>query len=328
MSLQYLHAHDSTEKHADAVWAVHWTAADRVVSASADGSVKQWDAASGQSVSARPAHPLGVVSLSVADAPAGGGGARALYNTLEGHTALWDLDADALVGAHDSFVREKDPGEPAWGVSLHPTGETYAATGAAGGVSVHSAAPDTFGARLASMDSGRKKFGMAIAHSPDGARVALALETGQLFLFDLAAHALAATYTAHAAPVRALAWSADGALLLSASDDRRLTLFDVRAGSAGSARGGGGAVAALVGHASWVLSAALSPDGRLALSGSADKTIKVWDVAARAAVSTVKDTGEVWSVAWRPNVTPGSAGAFVSAGEDGLVKWWRGAGAA
>lgn len=35
-------------------------------------------------------------------------------------------------------------------------------------------------------------------------------------------------------------------------------------------------------------------------NSSADKTIKVWDIAARACVSTIQDTGEVWSVSWRP----------------------------
>ena len=61
---------------------------------------------------------------------------------------------------------------------------------------------------------------------------------------------------------------------------------------------------------------------------SADKTVKVWDIAARASVSTVQDTGEVWTVAWRPKLPAlGSPGAFVTGGEDGVVRWWRGAGA-
>lgn len=42
----------------------------------------------------------------------------------------------------------------------------------------------------------------------------------------------------------------------------------------------------------------------------------------------MQDSGEVWSVSWRPRAPAvGSAGAFVSGGEDGVVKWWRGAGA-
>lgn len=130
--------------------------------------------------------------------------------------------------------------------------------------------------------------------------------------------------------------------MLSASEDKRLVLHDVRSSP-------GGTVASFTGHSSWVLSVDFSPDGRLGLSGwviatsilmvqlvlhlaflcdrSADKTIKVWDIASRAAVSTVQDTGEVWSVSWRPTPpAPGSVGAFVSGGDDGVVRWWRGAG--
>jgi WD repeat-containing protein 61 len=68
----------------------------------------------------------------------------------------------------------------------------------------------------------------------------------------------------------------------------------------------------------------LAPD----TSRSADKSIKVWDIGARAAVSTVQDSGEVWAVSWRPRPSAGGAGAFVSGGEDGVVRWWRGAGVA
>ena len=73
------------------------------------------------------------------------------------------------------------------------------------------------------------------------------------------------TYTTHAMAVRSLAWSPDSQLLISASEDKRLMMHDVR--GAASGRGGSGAVASLVGHSSWVLDADITPDGRLALSG-------------------------------------------------------------
>ncbi|PSS08844.1 hypothetical protein PHLCEN_2v3459 [Hermanssonia centrifuga] len=115
-------------------------------------------------------------------------------------------------------------------------------------------------------------------------------------------------------------------LLVSASEDKRLIAHDVRYSPTG--KPGSGAVATLTGHSSWVLSTDISPDGRFALSGSADKTIKVWDLTARAAVSTIQDNGEVWSVSWRPKPPQhGSAGEFVTGGEDGTVRWWRSAGA-
>jgi len=156
--------------------------------------------------------------------------------------------------------------------------------------------------------------------------VALSTETGQMYIFDVESNALMSTYSSHAMAVRSLAWSRDSQLLLSASEDKRLILHDVRTSASG--KPGSGAVASLSGHSSWVLSTDISPDGRLAVSGSLDKTIKVWDLSARAAVSTIQDTGEVWSVSWRPLPSAhGSAGAFVSGGEDGCVRWWRSAGA-
>jgi WD repeat-containing protein 61 len=204
-----------------------------------------------------------------------------------------------------------------------------------------------------------------VIQSPDGSRVALSTEPGQIYIFDVDSASLTSTFTSHAMSVRSIVWSADsavrlicyfrivilayligyvdGQLLLSSSEDKTLTLFDVRASTPSKTTSG--AVASFSGHSSWVLSADISPDGRLAVSGytlfsilvllsvanvdeqnsSADKTIKVWDIGARAAVSTIQDTGEVWSVKWRPKI--GSAGAIVSGGEDGVVKWWRSAGA-
>lgn len=60
-------------------------------------------------------------------------------------------------------------------------------------------------------------------------------------------------------------------LLLSASDDKRLLLHDLRVAppttDAGHPRIGAGAVAAFSGHSSWALCASLSADGKLAASG-------------------------------------------------------------
>jgi hypothetical protein len=48
----------------------------------------------------------------------------------------------------------------AWSVSINPKGDTYAATGGSGNVSLYSADPESFGQRRAVLPSGRNKFGM------------------------------------------------------------------------------------------------------------------------------------------------------------------------
>ncbi|KIK57367.1 hypothetical protein GYMLUDRAFT_46239 [Collybiopsis luxurians FD-317 M1] len=326
MSLAFLHAHDCSDVHGDSVWGVSWTKNDTVVSISADGSIKQWASSTGEAhipPNAPPnykvpsPHTLGLVSLSVST-----DGRRALYNSLDGLTTLWNLDTGEIEGTHESYVRAEENAEPSWTVSLSPSGSTYASAGGSGNLAIHSAESESFGRRLSTVFSGRNKFGMCCSYSPDGKRIALSSEIGQVSLLDVEQNAFTETHTSHAMSVRSVAWSPDGNLLLSASEDKRLVLYDVRTPGSSSP------VATFSGHSSWVLCCDISPDGRLGLSGSADKSIKVWDIAARAAVSTVQDTGEVWSVSWRPRApTIGSAGAFVSGGEDGLVKWWRSAGA-
>lgn len=171
-------SHSFTD-HTDAIWGAAWTSKDQVITVSADGSAKQYDVNSGQTMHSLPAHMLGLTSLSVSPS-----GSHALYNTLEGLTCLWDLTNGDISGKYESYVRsgaeQTEPGELvleklikvkfnyvlwiAWSVSLHPSGKTYAATGGEGVVTIHSADPSSFGERKAKLETGRAKFGMFTSH--------------------------------------------------------------------------------------------------------------------------------------------------------------------
>ncbi|KZT29573.1 WD40 repeat-like protein [Neolentinus lepideus HHB14362 ss-1] len=312
MSLAYLLALEAKESaHSDAIWGIHFSPTSHIISVSASGQVHAYDSTSGQLSASAPAHTLGVTSLSV-----GTDGKKVLYNTIEGLTCLWDIESGEVLGRWESY-RRKGEGGPAWSVSLNPSGATYTATGGGGNVTIHSADPPSFGEPQAKLSSGRNKFGMFCKHSPDGNRLALSSETGQIYIFDLASTQLSATYTSHAMAVRSLSWSPDSQLLLSASEDKRMILHDIR--------GAGGAVASLTGHTSWVLSNDISPDGRLVVSGSADRTAKLWDLTTRTCVSTIQDpcAGEVWGVSWAKR----GPSAFVTGGEDGVARVFRAGGA-
>jgi WD40 repeat protein len=65
-------------------------------------------------------------------------------------------------------------------------------------------------------------------------------------------------------------------------------------------------------HQNWVSAVAYSPDGKTVLSGSADKTARLWDVATGKPIDApLQHQGEVYAVAYSPDgkaVLTGSAG--------------------
>ena len=70
------------------------------------------------------------------------------------------------------------------------------------------------------------------------------------------------------------------------------------------------------GHSNWVRSCCFSPDGRLAVSGSDDKTVRIWDVATRQCIRVYDDhSGYVNTVAFHPDGT-----CVASAGTDNAIK--------
>lgn len=73
----------------------------------------------------------------------------------------------------------------------------------------------------------------------------------------------------HSGPVRAVAFSPNGELLLSGSEDNALRVWDVAKGES---------VKTLRGHGSGVRTCTFSPDGQWVLSGGQDERIRVWDV--------------------------------------------------
>ncbi|KAJ7108208.1 hypothetical protein C8R44DRAFT_298178 [Mycena epipterygia] len=73
----------------------------------------------------------------------------------------------------------------------------------------------------------------------------------------------------HSGPVNSVAFSPNGALIASGSNDKTLCVWDAHTGEL--------VIEPIQGHSGWVTTIHFSPDGTRIASGSSDYTVRVWD---------------------------------------------------
>lgn len=114
----------------------------------------------------------------------------------------------------------------------------------------------------------------------------------------------------HSKWIRCLAFSLDGTILASASDDMTVILWNLKTDAPPHI---------LRGHNGWIWSVSFSPDGKILASGSDDKTVKLWNVETGEPITILKGHIDwVWSVSFSPN------GKYIaSCGADGIINIWN-----
>jgi WD40 repeat protein len=124
---------------------------------------------------------------------------------------------------------------------------------------------------------------------------------------------LALTLTAHTDVVEAVAFSPAEDLVVSASADKTIRIWDVNTGEA---------VLTLVGHSAEITSLDFSRDGRYLISGSRDRTVRIWDMMARnpnALIVLTEPTSLVHAVA----VSPDNKFIAAGIGDQSIHVWNR-----
>ena len=284
----------------------------RLASASYDGFVRLWDAATGTEIRQFVGHTDGVTS--VAFSPDGMRLASASY---DGTVRLWDAATGTEIrqfGGHTRWVTS---------VAFSPDGMRLASASYDGTVRLWDAAAGTEIRQFV----GHTDYVNSVAFSPDGMRLASASDDRTVRLWDAAAGTEIRQFGERTGSVSSVAFSPDGESLVSATNPKSNTiggsstihLWDVATGTESRQ---------FVGHSGSVSSVAFSPDGmRLAASllyfydpfiGSQGGTVHLWDAATGTeSRQFVGHSGSVSSVAFSPDGM-----RLASASDDGTVHLW------
>jgi WD40 repeat protein len=225
----------------------------RVVTASADGTGRVWDAASGSKIATLSGHqgPVNIATFSP-------DGSLILTASDDKTARLWDAASGAALATFSGHVA------PVNFAAFSPDGHHIVT------------ASDDKTARVWDADTrtglftleGHERRVRTAAFSPDGARIVTASNDNTARLWNAKTGAAVATLSGHTDWVRTAAFSPDGSRIVTASEDKTARLWDGVTGAA---------LATLSGHAGYVVSAAFSPDGNRVVTTSFDKTARLWD---------------------------------------------------
>jgi WD40 repeat protein/energy-coupling factor transporter ATP-binding protein EcfA2 len=260
----------------------------RLATASADGTARVWDAASGTELNAL--RHEGEV-WGVAFSP---DGTRLASASSDRTARMWELASGAqlYVLGHQDAVR---------GVAFSPDGNRLATASADGTARVWDTASAT---QLHAFRHEGEVWG--VAFSPDGTRLASASSDRTARMWELASGAQLYVL-GHQDAAWGVAFSPDGNRLATASNDRFVRVWDAVAGTEVNAFGDEDAV--------WGV--AFSSDGTRLATGSRDGTARVWDTASATQLHAFRHEGGVRSVAFSPDGSRLATGS-----NDGTARVW------
>jgi len=148
----------------------------------------------------------------------------------------------------------------------------------------------------------------SVVFSPDGARVAMAVEDGSVRLWDPATNSVVATLAAHRGTIWSLRYSPDGTHLATAGDDGLLKVWDLAA--AGQQL--------VLEHPNAVRGVEFGKDPSRLIDCSKDGRLRIWSLTSGTIEKETVQPGAVYALAVSPD-----GETLATAGSDRVVRLWN-----
>ncbi|EMD37410.1 hypothetical protein CERSUDRAFT_49856 [Gelatoporia subvermispora B] len=272
----------------------------RIASGSRDGTVRIWDARTGDMLM----DPLEGHDNTVTCVAFSPDGTQIASCSFDRTIRLWNARTGELVMAplegHEGMVRC---------VAFSPDGTQIVSGSWDSTLRLWDAGS---GCPLGDAIEGHTGIVSSVMFSPNGLQVVSASHDQTIRLWDvMTRQQVMEPLSGHTSMVQSVAFSYDGTQIVSGSNDGTIRLWDARTGAQ--------IIDPLVGHNNPVLSVAFSLDATRIASGSADKTVRVWDAAKGRPVMQPFEghADHVWSVGFSPN-----GSTIVSGSGDKTIRLW------
>lgn len=148
----------------------------------------------------------------------------------------------------------------------------------------------------------------AVSFSPDGGRVAMAVEDGSVRIWEQATNSVVATLAAHRGTIWALRFSSDGSRLATAGDDGLLKLWKLPETEP----------LLELEHANAVRGVEFSGDQKHLIVCSKDGRLRVWSIDTKEIVKETIQPGAVYALAVSPD-----GQTLATAGSDKIIRLWN-----
>ena len=280
--------------HSDNIWTLGWCQGD-LITGSLDGTVKLWNVS--DSVALKFTSSKQKVGVTSVAAVQDGSVAAVCYQ--DSVIRLFDLINKKEVASIDPGLFE------AFSICFSPADDVLVSGNNRGSINIWTMQEGH--EKVATLETENKQI-LSTAFSIDG-KLATAGIGGVVNVFDMNTQQVVHKLEAHALPIRSIAFSPEGDLLYTASDDRHVSVFDVKSG----------ALINSFSHAGMAFSVDCSPDHRHFVVGCADYSASLWDLGMQKRVIKYEThTDQVWSTSFDKSDSQGRR--FASVGDDALIQ--------